>query len=57
MTDNKTFIENSKRKHIKNDKIRLIKINQYEIKIIEHKEEKDKKKENIDELEKQLDQL
>lgn len=57
MTDNKTFIENSKRKHIKNDKIRLIKINQYEIKIIEHKEEKDKEKENIDELEKQLDQL
>ena len=57
MTGNKTFIENSKRKHIKNDKIRLIKINQYEIKIIEHNEEKDKEKENINELEKQLDQL
>ncbi len=57
MTDNKTFIENSKRKHIKNDKIRLIKIHQYEIKIIEHKEEKDKEKENIDELEKQIDKL
>lgn len=55
--DNKTFIENLKKQHIKNDKKRFELLKQYNVENIKYKEEKDKKSDNIDELEQQLENL
>lgn len=57
MTKNKEFINKMKKQHIKNDKKRLEKLKHYQIEIIEYKEEKDKKNDNIDELERQIEEL
>ena len=57
MTNNKEFIENLKRQHIKNNKKRGEKIKHCKIEIIEYREQKDKENSNIEELEKQIDEL
>ena len=55
--NNKEFIQNLKKQHIKNDKKRLEKIKHYQIEIIEYRENKDNENNNIEELEKQIDKL
>jgi hypothetical protein len=55
--NNQEYINKLKEQHIKNDKKRLEKIKHYQIEIIEYKEKKDKENDNINELERQIEEL